>query len=89
MAPKGCALGSRTTEVAHWAPRGINNPNLQSGQWVMTGSAKNPINYLMSGVIERGYPLKEGITTVINKSQLKWPSGMEWIKGLIGQRQIK
>ncbi len=89
FAPKGCVLGSKTQQVAQWGPRG-NNAGLYPGAWVMTGSNKNPINYLMSGTLslKKKYPFKEGVTsTVLKKSDLTWPKGWQKYKGLLGQRQ--
>lgn len=89
FAPKGVSLGSKYIEVAHYAPKGIN-PALQPGHWVMTGSSKNPINYVMSGVVgTKGYPFSNASTTLVPKSSLKWPAGWEKVKGTFGQRVYK
>lgn len=100
VAPKGYTLGSSTVQVAHWAPKGAS-PVLQPGQWVMIGSNKNVINYLMSGIAgprmsskppfikNSPYPFKNSSMTEIKFNQLVWPPGMEKWKGVLGQRIYK
>jgi hypothetical protein len=66
----------------------VRDATLKAGDWVMTGSSKNPINYVMSGTIgpSKMYPFANSSTTTVMEAQLKWPSGWEAWKGVIGQR---
>ena len=87
MAPKGVVLGSRTQKVAHWTPKNCKGCNtLKPGDWVMTGSHKNAINYELSGVRQLGYPKGTGFSKTVPKSDLSWPKGWEKVKGTFGQR---
>jgi len=62
--------------------------------WVMTGKA-GLRNWAFSGMFKRGiqkipgYGLKEGVTKTVSNTALKYPSGWEWVKGLLGQRIYK
>jgi len=49
----------------------------------------NMKNYLLSGVGQKGVPYQNSISGTMPASSLRWPSGWEGIKGVIGQRQIK
>ena len=74
--------------VTSWAKDGIK-PDLNSGRWVMLGG-KNPVNYANTGLYARhGNHYGNAITGKINASNLKWPSGWQKVKGIIGQRGIK
>ena len=74
--------------VTSWAKDGIK-PDLNSGRWVMLGG-KNPVNYANTGLYARhGNHYGNAITGKINASNLKWPSGWQKVKGIIGQRVIK
>ena len=51
---------------------------------------KNPVNYANTGLYARhGNHYGNAITGKINASNLKWPSGWQKVKGIIGQRVIK
>lgn len=63
-------------QVTHWGPP------LQPGSWVMTGGPSIR-NWVMSGA---KYPAWKHEVTVIVDGALEYPSGWQWIKGLIGQR---
>lgn len=103
LAPKGYNLGSSNVQVAHWEAVG-RSAELQANQWVMIGSNKNVLNYLLSGVglgnvrisakfpyLTKGksYPFRNSSITEVSYSQLQWPKGWEKWKGLIGQRRYK
>ena len=73
--------------VTSWASEGVA-PDLAPGRWVMTGGGSYR-NYAFSGVRQYGYP--RGNYTrpaALPGSQLSYPSGLDWWKGLIGQRVI-
>ena len=82
LIPQGLRIGSSQV-VTHWGPKGLTA--LRPGDWVMTGN-NSVRNYLFSGVIERGYKLKDVIVVTVPKSQLSFPRGWEWWKGFVGQR---
>jgi RHS repeat-associated protein len=56
--------------------------------WVMLGG-NTFRNWLMSGSPELGYKMASGITEYVDKAQLAWPSGIEFFKGIFGQRICK
>jgi RHS repeat-associated protein len=56
--------------------------------WVMVGG-NTARNWLMSGSPELGYQMETGVTTYVDQEQLSYPDGVEWAKGLIGQRICK
>jgi RHS repeat-associated protein len=75
-------------EVSGWAPEGVT-PDLARGRWVMTGGPSVG-NYARSGVWQPGYgyPYGKSVTDTLPGSQLSYPPGWEWLKGLIGQRVV-
>lgn len=89
--------------VTSWADEGIT-PDLQSGRWVMLGE-KTKWNYWRSGLPggkilkSNKFPwfkyegnqtkFDNSITASIPASQVRWPSGLDRIRGLFGQRIIK
>jgi RHS repeat-associated protein len=60
---------------------------LQPGDWVMVGGP-SVRNFLFSGIFLT-YQKAVRVVTQVPGSALKWPSGGEWWKGLIGQRIYK
>lgn len=61
--------------VTHWGG---------ASPWVMLGG--NTLrNFWMSGAVER-YSRDSGVPTYVNRAQLSFPRGIEWFKGLFGQR---
>jgi RHS repeat-associated protein len=57
----------------------------EGSPWVMLGG--NTLrNYLLSGVVQLGYPRAGSATWYVNEAELAFPHGWEWIKGLWGQR---
>src|SRR5262249_37809393 len=65
--------------VTRWGP-----PVSSTSPWVQIG-ALNRLNWLLSGV---KYPMSQGtqLPLPIPAGKLAYPSGWQWIKGLIGQR---
>ena len=80
--PQGIARGSSQV-VTHWGPAGVTE--LRSGDWVMTGGASFR-NWVMAGAKTSPQGWQASITTTVPKASLRYPSGWEWWKGLIGQR---
>ena len=94
---------NRMVIVTSWADEGIT-PDLQSGRWVMLGE-KTKWNYWRSGLPggkilkSNKFPwfkyegnqtkFDNSITASIPASQVRWPSGLDRIRGLFGQRIIK
>jgi hypothetical protein len=58
---------------------------LRSGDWVMTGGSTLR-NWIMAG---GKYKLGNSITVPVSKASLKWPEGIEFLKGIIGQRVVR
>jgi hypothetical protein len=57
----------------------------EASPWVMVGG--NTLrNYWMSGVPELGYERSDAVTWFVDESELAYPTGREWAKGLLGQR---
>ena len=83
--PQGIARGSSQV-VKHWGPAGVTE--LRSGDWVMTGGASFR-NWVMAGAKTSRQGWQASITTTVPKASLRYPSGWEWWKGLIGQRVYK
>lgn len=75
--------------VVQWAPEGVT-PSMASGTWVQTG-AKSYTTKAMTGTVagKYAYPYANSTEAVVSGSRLRYPSGGEKMKGLIGQRQIK
>lgn len=85
--------------VTSWADEGIT-PDLNPGRWVQLGEATK-WNFLKTGlpgpkvtVVPPSYapskvPFSNSITDQVPASSLQWPSGWEFFKGVLGQRQIK
>jgi hypothetical protein len=40
----------------------------------------------MSGSPELKFAIGTGLTQYVNQAQLSYPSGIEWFKGILGQR---
>ena len=80
--PQGITRGSSQI-VTHWGPAGT--AELRSGDWVMTGGA-SVRNWIMAGAKTSRGGWGSPITTAVPKTSLRYPSGCEWWKGLIGQR---
>lgn len=80
--------GSSTVPVSHWG-----NDVLSHGNWVMKGSGSR-IDYILSGKWQPEWvpgnnlpaPFGAGNTYYVPSDALEFPSGIEWIKGLLGQR---
>ena len=83
--PQGIARGSSQV-VTHWGPAGVTE--LRSGDWVMTGGASFR-NWVMAGAKTSRQGWQASITTTVPKASLRYPSGWEWWKELIGQRVYK
>ena len=66
-------------EVTRWG-----SP-ITTGSWVMVGRP-DLRNYILSGAVELGYKFENFYTATVPGEYLRYPSGWEWIKGLIGQR---
>lgn len=89
------SAGRSTTTVTSWASEG-KTPDFKPGRWVMKGG-HTKINYGRSGLWGpqfdpfrwRGAPFKNALTEEIPTTSLKWPTGWERIKGLLGQRIIR
>ena len=62
-------------QVTHWGP---------PSPWVQIGGL-NRLNYFLSGAAEN-YSFNSGVSSTVLGSMLRWPSGWEFIKGIIGQR---
>jgi hypothetical protein len=89
--------------VTSWADEGIT-PDLNPGRWVQMGDATN-WNFIKTGLggpkIYRTdkfpfftkessrVPFANSVTGEVPTSSLRWPSGWEKIKGILGQRQIQ
>ncbi|MDT9002484.1 RHS repeat-associated core domain-containing protein, partial [Paucibacter sp. APW11] len=84
-----------TVTVTSWAGAGLI-PDLAAGRWVMTGGATWG-NYINTGLwgpqwsATAGWswsvvPFANSITSQVTAASLRWPSGWEWFKGLLGQR---
>lgn len=82
-------------QVTSWAEAGIT-PDLNVGRWVMVGGPTR-WNYLRTGlfawthrtgrgILRVGAPFENYITGFVRRSQLQWPTGVEFIKGFFGQR---
>ncbi|HZR27576.1 MAG TPA: hypothetical protein VFA71_02250, partial [Terriglobales bacterium] len=74
-----------TVTVSRWG-----RPGLEAGDWVMKGEA-NYWNYLKSGKWDPGpwnefAPYNSGQEFTVPSDTLEWPSGWEFIKGILGQR---
>ena len=70
--------------VTHWSPPGQSPTQLTPGMWVQTG-VKSPLNYLMTGTRQLGYPHGNSITQPVMGGTLKNPAGWQACKALIGQ----
>lgn len=88
---------TETVTVTSWASEGIT-PDLNPGRWVMKGGP-TWANYIKTGLwgpqFEPGVgfftsevPFANSITGEIEETSLRWPSGWEFVKGLLGQRVI-
>jgi hypothetical protein len=81
------------TMVTSWAPEGVD-PTIESGRWVMLGDA-TPVNYALSGVIQKGYPLANAVTQYVLSSDLAGPKPegggplLDAFKYAIGQRSCQ
>ena len=85
--------------VTSWASEGIK-PDLKPGRWVMLGKP-TLWNFIKTGLwgpkatllppklTRSNVPFTNSITGQVPKSSLQWPSGWEFIKGILGQRVIK
>ncbi|MCP3142492.1 RHS repeat-associated core domain-containing protein [Pyxidicoccus xibeiensis] len=84
----GAALRPATKamqQVTHWDTAAkVAGGTLRPGAWVMTGGGTLR-NWLFSGTV-RMYKLGDRVTHSVPGSALRWPSGGQWFKGLIGQR---
>ena len=63
-------------QVVHWGTP------LKPGSWVMTGGA-SARNWVMSGASHLPWNVE---TATVAGNVLKYPSGWQWVKGLLGQR---
>lgn len=85
--------------VTSWADEGITT-DLNPGRWVQLGEATK-WNFFKTGlpgpkvtVVPPSYapskvPFPNSVTGQVRASSLQWPSGWEFFKGVLGQRQIK
>lgn len=71
-------------QVVNWAPRDVQNTGLAPGRWVMIGG-KTTANHVMTGTSTQ-YPFDNAWVGTVSGQYLRYPSGWEVIKGLIGQR---
>lgn len=82
LVPEGLVTRGGLQTVTHWGPQGMQG--LRAGDWVMTGG--NSIrNWIFSGT-PLMYSFDNAITQEVSADSLSYPSGWEWIKGLVGQR---
>ena len=71
--------------VSRWG-----RPGLREGDWVMRGGTTR-MNYLLSGKWDP-FPWNEyaayssGQTFEVSLDLLHWPRGLDWWKGILGQR---
>jgi RHS repeat-associated protein len=77
-------FNSANQVISHWG-----GP-LKPGAWVMTGKP-GLRNWLLAGgpeLVKKGpaYRLGQGLEYTVPKGTLKYPPGLEWFKGLFGQR---
>lgn len=79
LVPEGLVAQGGLRTVTHWGP---NSP------WVMTGGGSWR-NWIMAGGPELGYPMTSAVTSQVPSASLTWPTGWEFVKGLIGQRIIR
>ena len=71
--------------ITHWnTTTNIATGTISPGSWVMTGG-QTLRNFWFAGIPFK-YAYRNAITTVVTGSALKYPSGLAWIKGLLGQR---
>ena len=85
LAPQGIEFGSQQV-VTHFSTS--TQTSLKAGDWVMTGG-NTFRNWLMAGGPEKVGVWGAAFTTTVTKATLQWPSGWEWVKGLMGQRMIR
>jgi RHS repeat-associated protein len=98
-APRNSVVsGGGMKQVTSWAATGTT-PDLNPGRWVQLGDATrvnfwksglpggkvqtNPLRYERSNV-----PITNYISGQVPASSLRWPTGWEKPKGILGQRQI-
>jgi len=68
-----CPLTAPLQQVTRWGP---------PGSWVMTGGPSIR-NWIMSGT---KYPYWQHEIKVVANEALQYPSGWQWVKGLLGHR---
>jgi RHS repeat-associated protein len=90
------AQATEMCTVTSWAGRGII-PDLNAGRWVIPGEATS-WNYFKTGLwgpqfsAQRGLFWETGHTAItgeVASSSVVWPGGINWFRGLFGQRIIK
>jgi Pretoxin HINT domain len=96
----GVLVHNSTTMVTSWADAGIT-PDLNPGRWVMLGGQTRLI-YIKSGLwgpkvdfatfpptlTPPRAPFSNAVTGTVPTSSLSWPPGLEFPKGLLGQRVL-
>jgi hypothetical protein len=85
VAARRAIAARRWVTVSRWGRAG-----LQRGDWVMKGNP-NWVNYILSGKWQPGFgnqfaPFSSGAAYRVPISSLRWPSGLNAVKGLLGQR---
>jgi hypothetical protein len=74
----GAYTFGKTVTVTRWGGEGM---------WYMVGG-KSTSRWWLSGTRFR-YPYSSAVTSQVPVGRLAYPSGWEWIKGLIGQRTMR
>lgn len=89
-------------QATSWAEAGTL-PDLNPGRWVIIGGP-NKWNFFRTGLpggrfnpiprpplltrVPSNVPFTNSITGLVDKSRLTWPTGLDIIKGILGQRKI-
>jgi RHS repeat-associated protein len=76
VAGRATAMGG---QVARWGG---------AGRWVMVGGPTR-LNYELSGARQLGYGIKDALTWKVERGALRYPKGIEWLKGTWGQRILR
>ncbi len=98
VAPVAGAAGTTgTVTVTSWAPEGVV-ADLAEGRWVMQGGATymnyfrtflwGPTYTVGEGFAWQGAGMANSITGEVAAESVAWPAGLNWVRGLFGQRVL-
>ena len=80
-------VNARNQVVTHWDFPEQLTQGLQSGQWVQIGN-KSWLTRGLTGILRR-YRYSDSITETVPGCSLKYPTGVDYPKGLFGQRMYR